>query len=70
MYCDCSHAHHVVHYTKISISYLVAIPHRVSHTSSKNLVTVAQDNSTNPTTEVLVEDQIQPPLDLVTVSQE
>ena len=42
--------------------------------SFKDLVTVAQENTTNQTanqtTDVLVEDQLEPPLNLFTVSQE
>ena len=53
--------HHVVHYTKTSIyHYIVAI---VDYTrvgsatdTSKDLVEVAQENSTNQTADVLVED--------------
>ena len=36
----------------------------------KDLVTVAQNNSTNQTSDILVENQLQPPLALVTVSKE
>ena len=38
-------------------------------TSLKDLVTLAHVNSTNQTADVLVEDQLQPPLDMRTVSQ-
>ena len=38
--------------------------------STKDLITVAQDNFTNETAGVLVEYQLQPPQDWVTVSQE
>ena len=38
--------------------------------SRKNLLTVTEENSTSQIADVLVEDQLQPPLYLVTVSQE
>ena len=38
--------------------------------SVKELVTVAQENSTNQTADVLVKDQLWSPLDLITVAQE
>ena len=37
---------------------------RSASASFKDLLTVAQENSTNPTANVLVEDQLQSPLDL------
>ena len=52
--------------TQIS-AHLVAI---VDCIHAGSAVTVAQDNSTNQTADGLVEDPLQPPLDLVTVSQE
>ena len=55
------------------IHYLLAI---VDYTlvgsataSFKDLVTVTQENYTNQTADILVEDQIRPPLDLVRVAQ-
>ena len=38
--------------------------------SFKDWATIVQENSTNQTVDILVEDQLQPSLDLVTVSQE
>ena len=55
------------------IPYLVAIVDsthvRSAATSFKNLLIVVQENSTNQT-DVLVDEQLQPPSDLVTVIQE
>ena len=36
----------------------------------KDLIIILQDNTTNQTADVLLEDQLKPPLDLVTGSQE
>ena len=63
---DC---HHVVGIYYILLLLLIA-PVGSAIASFKELVTVAQENSTNQTADVLVEDQLQPPLDLVPVSQE
>ena len=47
--------------TKQHISYCWQCPHREATASFKDLATVAQENSTNQTSDVLVEDQLQPP---------
>ena len=44
------------------------IPYPVTAVSFKDLVKVAQENSTNKIADILVEDQLQSPLDLVTVN--
>ena len=64
--------HAMLSITEISTKKLLLICHvqESATASSKDLLTVAQENSTNQTGDVLVEDQLQPPLDLVSVSQE
>ena len=76
--------HHVLLllYTYQHTPCLVAITHTSTHTMSccycchyprrvsYSLVTVAQENSTNQAADVLLENQLQTPLDLETVSQE
>ena len=42
----------------------------MSYSRLQRLGNIAQENTTNQTADVLVEDQLQPPLDMVTVDQE
>ena len=46
------------------------VPYIRSASLIQGLGNSCRENSTNQTADVLVEDQLQPPLDLVTVSQE
>ena len=63
------YTYHVVHYTSISTYHILLLLLACTHVGSTTVVTVAQVNSTNQTADVLVEYQLQPPLDLVMVCQ-
>ena len=69
---DYTKSEYRLHYTYQHMPYRVAIVH--SHvgsatTSFKYLATVAEENSTMQSPDVSIEGQLQPPSDLVTVSQ-
>ena len=53
-------------YLAASIDYLC----RVSYSLHQRHGNIAQENTTNQTANILVEDQLQPPLDLAIVAQE